>query len=139
MGDTLLLWFHHVGWRDRLPTGRTLWQELVRHYSAGVDSVRANLRTWEGLAGRIDEPRFQRARANLVKEEKEARWWRDASLLYWQTFSKLPIPAGYEQPAHTLDFYESLRCPSDPVHASCPPITGPDAQAQVSAPGATSH
>ena len=139
VGDTLLLWFHHVGWRDRLPTGRTLWQELVRHYSAGVDSVRANLRIWEGLAGRIDQPRFQRARANLVKEEKEARWWRDASLLYWQTFSKLPIPAGYEQPAHTLDFYESLRCPSDPVHASCPPITGPDAQAQVSAPGATSH
>ncbi len=139
VGDTLVLWFHHVGWRDRLQSGRTLWLELVRHYNEGVDTVRANLRAWEGLAGRIDEPRFQQTRADLVKEVAEARWWRDASLLYWQTFSRLPIPAGYEQPAHTLEFYESLRCHSDPIHASCPPITGPAAQAQVPVPGATSH
>ena len=122
VGDTLLLWFHHVGWTARLPSGRTLWEELVRHYNMGVDTVKANLRTWESLAGKIDEERFAETRTNLVKEVAEARWWRDASLLYWQTFSKLPIPAGYEKPAHTLEFYERLRCPRDPIHSSCPEI-----------------
>src|SRR6185369_4047766 len=37
--DSLLLWFHHVPWRDRLSSGRTLWDELVVRYDAGVDSV----------------------------------------------------------------------------------------------------
>jgi alpha-glucuronidase len=124
VGDTLLLWFHHVGWTERLPSGRTLWEELVRHYNMGVDTVRANLRTWESLAGKIDQERFEEARANLEKEVAEARWWRDASLLYWQTFSKLPIPAEYEQPAHPLEFYRRLRCPVDMIHSYCPEITG---------------
>jgi alpha-glucuronidase len=139
VGDTLLLWFHHVVWTDRLPSGRTLWEELVRHYNMGVDTVRANLRTWSSLAGTIDQERFEEARANLEKEVAEARWWRDASLLYWQTFSKLPIPAEYEQPAHSLEFYEHLRCPTDPVHASCPEITGPRSAAAHASAGSRVH
>ena len=136
VGDTLLLWFHHVGWQQKLDTGRTLWAELVRHYNMGVDTVQANLATWNTLRGKIDEPRFHEAQVNLEKEVAEARWWRDASLLYWQTFSRLPIPAGYEQPAHTLEFYENLRCPIDQVHTSCPAITGPAAQARAARPDA---
>ena len=38
--ETLLLWFHHVGWNERLRSGRTLWEELLGHYQAGVDTVR---------------------------------------------------------------------------------------------------
>jgi alpha-glucuronidase len=125
VGDTLLLWFHRVGWNERLPSGRTLWQELVRHYNTGVDTVKANLHTWNGLEGKIDEERFREAQRNLEKEVAEARWWRDASLLYWQTFSKMPIPPEYEQPSHPLQFYQSLRCPVDLVHSYCPPLTAP--------------
>ncbi len=44
----------------------------------------------------------------------EARWWRDASLLYFQTFSRTPIPEGYEKPEHTLEYYKSLRFPYAP-------------------------
>ena len=40
-------------------TGRTLWEELVHRYYAGVDSVRAMQRTWAGLRGRIDDERFR--------------------------------------------------------------------------------
>jgi alpha-glucuronidase len=146
--EKYLLWFHHVGWSDTLRSGRTLWDELVRHYDMGVDTVRANLRTWNSLEGKIDEPRFREARINLEKEVREAQWWRDSSLLYWQTFSKLPIPDGDEQPAHSLEFYKSLRCPVDMVHSYCPPITGSpptwtpspqeDAPVQGRAPGARS-
>lgn len=122
VGDTLLLWFHRVGWTERLPSGRTLWEELVRHYNMGVDTVKANLQTWNSLEGRIDAERFAEARADLEKEVAEAKWWRDASLSYWQTFSKLEIPAGYEQPAHPLEFYRRLRCPTDLIHSSCPEV-----------------
>ena len=122
VGDTLLLWFHRVGWKEKLPSGRTLWEELVRHYNMGVDTVKANLRNWNTLEGKIDAERFRETQANLEKEVAEARWWRDASLLYWQTFSKLPIPAGYEQPAHPLQFYQQLRCPTDLIHSACPEV-----------------
>jgi alpha-glucuronidase len=42
-------------------------------------------------------------------QHQEAKWWRDACLLYFQSFSKLPLPAGYEKPANSLEFYEQQR------------------------------
>jgi alpha-glucuronidase len=120
--DDLLLWFHHVGWTERLRSGRTLWEELLRHYQMGIDTVGWMRRTWDGLRGRIDAERFDSVRAYLKIQEAEARWWRDASVDYWQSFNHLPFPAGYEQPRHTLDFYERLRCPADRTKPRCPAI-----------------
>jgi alpha-glucuronidase len=117
--DSLLLWFHHVGWRERLATGRTVWDELVSRYYAGVDSVRAMQRAWNSLAGKIDDERFRQVQGSLVIQEREARWWRDASLRYFQTQSRLPIPSPYEQPARPLEFYMRLRCPADPNRPRC--------------------
>ena len=117
--DTLLLWFHRVGWGERLGTGRTLWNELVNRYHSGVDSVRAMQRAWSTLEGTIDEERFRQVQASLVIQEQEARWWRDASLLYFQTLSRLPIAARYERPARPLDFYMRLRCPPDARRPRC--------------------
>jgi alpha-glucuronidase len=117
-----LLWFHHVGWQQRLTDGRTLWEDLLRHYQAGIDTVRWMQKTWGGLAARIDAERFDSVKTYLGIQEAEARWWRDASVLYWQTFSHLPIPAGYERPLHTLAFYRELRCPADPRKPRCPAI-----------------
>lgn len=117
--DSLLLWFHHVGWKERLRSGRTLWEELVHRYSAGVDTVRWMRRTWEGLRGRIDAQRFAEVSRDLAIQEREAKWWRDASILYFQQFSRMPIPAGYEPPAHTLEYYMRLTCPADPRRPTC--------------------
>jgi len=50
----------------------------------------------------------------LAIQEKEAVWWRNACLLYFQTFSKMPIPAAYEKPDHNLAYYESLTFPFAP-------------------------
>jgi alpha-glucuronidase len=135
VGDSLLLWFHRMGWTERLPSGRMLWHELVHHYNMGVDTVKANLATWNSLAGVIDEERFREAQFNLEKEVAEARWWRDASLLYWQTFHGLAIPPEYEQPAHSLEFYQALRCPVDLIHSYCPEITGIPPHAASTPPG----
>jgi len=120
--DSVLLWFHHVPWTDRLASGRPLWDELVHRYSAGVDSVRAMRREWATVRAAIDAERFAEVDSFLSIQVREARWWRDAALTYFQTFSRMPIPAGYEQPEHPLDFYEKIRCPANPQKPRCPGI-----------------
>jgi alpha-glucuronidase len=120
--DALLLWFHRVGWTERLRAGRTLWDELVVRYSAGIDSVRAMERAWGSVEGAIDPARFGQVRTFLSIQEHEATWWRDAAIAYFQTFSRLPVPAGYAPPAHPLEFYLQLRCPADPRKPRCPAI-----------------
>jgi len=120
--DSVLLWFHHVRWTDRLGSGRTLWDELVHRYSAGVDSARAMRRAWDGVRASIDTARFSEVASFLDIQAREAKWWRDASLLYFQTFSRMPIPARYEQPAHPLEYYKALRCPADPTKPRCPDV-----------------
>jgi alpha-glucuronidase len=117
--DSLLLWFHHVRWDERLRSGRTLWEELAHRYNAGVDSVRSIQRTWRTLREKIDSTRFRDVDAFLTIQEKEARWWRDAALQYFQTFSRKPIPAAYETPSHPLPFFVRLRCPPDPRKPRC--------------------
>ena len=120
--DSLLLWFHRVRWSERLRSGRTLWEELVHEYSAGVDSVRSMARQWRGLEGTIDEARFRDVTAFLAIQEREARWWRDAAIAYFQTFSHEPVPAGYAAPAHPLDYYLRLGCPVDRQKPRCDAI-----------------
>jgi alpha-glucuronidase len=107
--DAYLLWFHHVPWTHRMASGRTLWDELTARYCRGVESVREMRATWASLTGRIDGERYEETRAFLGIQEQEARWWRDASVLYFQTFSKQPIaPDACGPPAHTLDYYRSI-------------------------------
>jgi alpha-glucuronidase len=120
--DSLLLWFHRVRWNERLRSGRTLWEELVHRYHAGVDSVRAMQRTWSALDGSIDAARFDEVKRFLAIQEREARWWRDAALLYFQSFSRMPIPSSYEQPQYTLEYYMEIRCPLDPRRPRCPQL-----------------
>jgi alpha-glucuronidase len=113
-GDTektpqkFLLWFHHIPWDHKMESGRTLWNELVYRYNRGVNSVRMMQKTWASLEGLIDERRFRDVEIFLSIQEKEAVWWRDACLLYFQTFSGMPISKTYEQPKHTLEYYRKL-------------------------------
>jgi len=122
--EQLLLWFHHVGWSERLRSGRSLWEALLADYQAGVDTARWMRRTWDGMADLVDPERFRRTQAFLHIQEAEARWWRDASVLYWQSFSHLPLPPNYETPAHDLDWYRRLRCPPDPRKPRCDAVMG---------------
>jgi len=114
VSEKFLLWFHHVPWNYEMASGRTLWDEMALRYQAGVEAVRAMQATWASLEGRIDEERHAQVRAFLAIQEKEARWWRDSSLLYFQTFSKRPLPDGVEPPPHTLEYYQELTFPYAP-------------------------
>jgi alpha-glucuronidase len=112
--DSLLLWFHHVGWGERMRSGRPLWEELAHRYNEGVDSVRVMQRAWRSLEEKIDTRRYNEVRSDLSVQEQQARWWRDAVLEYFQTFSRRPIPSQYQQPARSLQYYERVRCAPRP-------------------------
>lgn len=107
--DELLLWFHRAGWADRMRSGRTLWEELVRHYDNGVNSVSDFRHDWARLAGLVDPERHAEVSAHLATQQKDALWWRDASLAYWQSVNRLPLPSGTRPPAHDLATYRALR------------------------------
>lgn len=104
-----LLWFHRVKWTDQLSSGNTLWDELVKHYYDGVKSVDSMQLAWNSVKNKVDEDRHQEVTQLLKIQHEEAKWWRDACLLYFQSFSKLPLPAGYEKPKHDLTYYQNLK------------------------------
>ena len=112
--DEFLLWFHHLPWNYKMKSGRILWDELCYRYNWGVNGVRDMIKTWNSLESKIDPTRFNHVKMLLAIQEKEAVWWRNACLLYFQTFSKMPIPIEYEQPDKTLDYYMSLEFPYAP-------------------------
>jgi alpha-glucuronidase len=109
-----LLWFHHVPWNHIMKSGRTLWNELCFQYYTGAEQVKDMQKSWEQLAAFVDKERFNDVKQRLQLQYEEAIWWRNACLLYFQTFSKQPIPSSYEQPDKTLDYYKSLRFPFAP-------------------------
>jgi alpha-glucuronidase len=105
--EKYLLWFHHVPWDRRMRSGRTLWDELALDYQRGVDWVRAARKDWDALSGVIDAERHAEVAKKLEIQERDAVAWRDACLLYFQTFSKRQLPAGVERPRKTLEEYKA--------------------------------
>ena len=55
----------------------------------------------------IDAERHADVARKLAIQERDAVWWRDAVLLYFQTFSHRPLPEGVERPRGTLEEYRS--------------------------------
>lgn len=106
--DKYLLWFHHVPWTYRLRSGQTVWTELVEHYDRGVSTVANMSHTWASLRPFIDPKRHRAVASKLEEQRAEAQWWRDASVGYWQSLSKLPLPQGHAPPPHPLSWYEAI-------------------------------
>jgi alpha-glucuronidase len=49
--------------------------------------------TWQSLAGQIDPQRHKEVADRLAIQVADARNWSDQIVRYFQTFSKLPVPA----------------------------------------------
>ena len=93
--EQYLLWFHHVRWDHRMSSGRTLWEELCVRYNAGTDYVREMYNKWLSLQGAVDPQVFSSVTQMLEKQLVDAAAWRDTCLVYFQKFSKQPIPGRY--------------------------------------------
>ncbi|HEX6848212.1 MAG TPA: alpha-glucuronidase, partial [Chitinophagaceae bacterium] len=90
-------------------SGRNFWEELCYKYYTAVDSMKAIQQQWNKLSKYIDTERFDHVKQLLNIQVKDAVWWRNACVLYFQTFSKMAIPSQYEKPDRTLDYYKSIR------------------------------
>lgn len=109
-----LLWFHHVPWDHVLSTGRTLWAELCHQYDQGAREAQQLRAEWHSLAGKVDEERYRQVAMHLDIQVKEARWWRDACLAYFQGFAQRDFPPGVAPPEHPLSYYQELTYPYAP-------------------------
>ena len=101
--ENLLTWFHHVPWDFKMKSGRTFWDELCHKYDDGLRQARHFLAVWDAMQPYVDQQRFQEVQHKLRIQARDAEWWRDACLLYFQTFSKRPIPQDMDHPVHNLD------------------------------------
>lgn len=101
--DKYLLWFHHVPWTHKCKTGRTVWDELCYRYQNGINQARQLQRQWNTLQGSIDPEIFRDVQVRLMTQARDAEWWKDGNLLYFQSLNKLPFPDFLEPPVHTLE------------------------------------
>jgi alpha-glucuronidase len=120
--DDYLLWFHHVPWTYRMRSGESLWDALVEHYDSGVAAIASTDREWRAMKPFVDADRYAAVAASLERQSIEAKWWRDASIAYWQSLSKLPLPRGHPSPPHPLSWYEAIHFDTVPGFQS--PGTG---------------
>jgi alpha-glucuronidase len=127
--EDLLLWFHHLSWDYRLHSGRTLWDSLVLHYDRGAQWVKQARNTWSTLSPYVDSQRYRLTADFLAIQEKDAQWWRDASIAYFQSISHRPLPSGVAAPPDTLEHYEAFCIPyvegTPGRFPACPPADIP--------------
>ncbi|NOW96402.1 alpha-glucuronidase [Mucilaginibacter sp. SG564] len=116
--EIYLLWFHHVSWDFRLKSGATVWEELCHHYQNGVASVRDFQKEWDNLQPYVDQQRFEEVQSKLRKQCHDAQVYKDACLLYFQQYSKLPFPSDLERPIYDLQYLESI----DPLTMEKAPV-----------------
>lgn len=117
--ENLLLWFHHVPWDHRMKNNRTLWDELCYTYNKGTQQARNFQKVWDNLEKFVDSQRFREVQHRLKIQARDAVWWRDACLLYFQQFSKRMIPAELERPVHELNDMMNYKLPI--TNYECPP------------------
>lgn len=109
--EEFLLWFHHVPWKHQMKSGATLWDELCRHYEQGLKETRSFCQTWKEMKPYVDAERYNAIAERLQIQANDAVWWKDACLLYFQTFSKMPFPKDVERPVYKLKKLMKVKLP----------------------------
>jgi len=113
----LLLWFHHVAWNQeinhrvgKIAKRESLWNALCHHYQHGLEEVRQMQHEWMAAESQIaDKAMYADIARRLRIQARDAEWWKDGCLLYFQTFSKMPWPADVEPAVHDLESLKSIK------------------------------
>ena len=92
--DELLLFFHHVPYRHRLKSGKTVIQHIYDSHFDGARDAQRLLDTWLPLAGCLDPVRFEQVRGRLEAQAANAREWRDVINSYFFRKSGIPDELG---------------------------------------------
>lgn len=122
--EKYLLWFHHVDWNytrtwECCGKEETLWQHLGRHYQNGVEKVQEMQTLWAKVKGQIADNLWEDINMRLTVQAKDAVWWNNACLLYFQEINKLPWPSTAAAPKYKLEDLKEIHlnisnfeCPS---------------------------
>ena len=100
--EEYLLWFHHLPWDYKMKNGRILWDEMCYRYETGLNQVREFQKIWDRVQPYVDAERFTEVQYKLRNQCRNAQLWKDACLLYFQQFSRRPIPYELERPVYHL-------------------------------------
>lgn len=100
--ENLLLWFHHAPWDYTMNNGLSMWDNLCYTYDRGVRQAAEFVKTWEAAKPYVDSTRYERQLKRFQRQARDAQWWRDACLLYFQQFSGQPLPPDSPAPQFKL-------------------------------------
>lgn len=105
--EDYLLWFHHVSWSQ-------VWEKLCTTYDDGLQSVKGMRKHWSELAAEVDVERFKHVSMLLDRQVYEAELWHHSCILYFQGFSKMPVPKGIDVGTKPLEYYMKMEYPYAP-------------------------
>ena len=57
----------------------------------------------------MDKNRFEEVQYKLKEQTKDAIWWKDGCLLYFEAFSKNPTPYELDRPVHDLEELKKIK------------------------------
>lgn len=88
--EELLLFFHHMSYKYRLKSGKTLIQHIYDTHFEGAENAARLIDRWNTLDGRIDKACSERVLKRLEEQAAHACEWRDVINSYF--FRKTGIP-----------------------------------------------
>ena len=91
---------------------RELWLNNTTTSTLVPKNTSCGSTTCPGAAEKyIDAERFHEVQSKLKIQARDAVWWKDACLLYFQEFSGMPIPYEIERPIHELKDLQKVHLP----------------------------
>ena len=81
-------------------------KEAGKAYLAAVGTdkeAEAQAEVWRSMKPYVDADRWNALMHRYDRQARDAWWWRDACVLYFQQFSKLPLPDGYRPAKFKLE------------------------------------
>lgn len=81
--EALLLFFHHVGYEEKLKDGRTLLQYIYDVHFEGVASVEKFTWLWQQLEGHVENHFYNKVKEGLEVQLHDAAEWRDIVNTYF--------------------------------------------------------
>ena len=94
-----------------MKNGNTCWNTHCMEYDSGVEDVRSYLTSWEKLDKYIDKQRYDDCLLRLERQYKDAIWWKDACLQYFQIYSGRDIPENISKAVYPLDELKKIKLP----------------------------
>jgi alpha-glucuronidase len=89
-----LLFFHHLPYTYRLPSGKTVIQGIYDALFSSVERFESMSRDWAGLKDRIDSERHTDILGRFRMQVEDAQTWRDVMARYFFTVSGIADEKG---------------------------------------------